>query len=118
MSETNDYPNCDHAGSSDKRVVRKPCPACGPEGTDIRFGGHERSWFCETCGMSGPEKDPDGTKWDALPRRWTPRKGAAVLVRVGRDQWVEGMYHSTVNGKHSVAIDLEMYDEIRPIEEA
>jgi hypothetical protein len=48
----------------------KPCPACG--GKAARFalypdGGPVTR--CCSCRMNGPVDDPDGAKWNALPRR-------------------------------------------------
>lgn len=47
----------------------KPCPACG--GTDVRVAGSQMQYVtCSNgqCHLDGPIRDPDGTKWNALPR--------------------------------------------------
>jgi hypothetical protein len=48
----------------------KPCPNCGSSqifrGTDTYKLKHE---YCDDCGLTGPRDDPDGKKWDSLPRR-------------------------------------------------
>jgi hypothetical protein len=48
----------------------KPCPNCGSSqifrGTDTYKLKHE---YCDDCGLTGPRDDPDGLKWDSLPRR-------------------------------------------------
>ena len=43
----------------------KPCPACGRETVEKRS-----SWVgCPSCSLEGPARDPNGEKWNALPRR-------------------------------------------------
>lgn len=50
----------------------KPCPACG---ADAYFDG--TLVVCSNkpeCWLMGPNDDPDGAKWNALPRRAAARK--------------------------------------------
>ena len=56
----------------------KPCPACGRESailvpTDVVYCGNFE------CRMKGPERDHDGSKWNALPR--LPREGKNTMSK-------------------------------------
>lgn len=46
----------------------KPCPACG-EKKALYLGRLDQVQCCGDCCMIGPKDDPDGAKWNALPRR-------------------------------------------------
>lgn len=79
---------------------REKCPYCGKtEHTIFTNGGY---WRCSNygegrgCGMSGPDDDKDGTKWDALSRAvWGSReeierlKRELGLWRTGAADWRE-----------------------------
>ena len=45
----------------------KPCPACGTAAEIIDLAA--RCGRRVSCGVRGPNLDPDGAKWNALPRR-------------------------------------------------
>ena len=47
-------------------IELKPCPVCYGRA----YQGCDRAWCINTrCRVDGPTNDPDGTKWDAMPRR-------------------------------------------------
>lgn len=50
----------------------KPCPACGRQ--PVLLSGH--AWACPNgrCEVVGTRDDPDGAKWNALPRRGTGKE--------------------------------------------
>lgn len=48
-------------------VKLKSCPACG--GHARMVGENFVSCLKDQCDMMGPSNDPDGAKWNALPRR-------------------------------------------------
>lgn len=49
-------------------VKLKPCPACGGGANHFEMcGGFEAC--SDGCGLCGPDNDPDGAKWNDLPRR-------------------------------------------------
>lgn len=59
-----------------KKPTLKPCPACG---NNAMFASNKDWVFCTNyveCHLVGPNNDPDGRKWNAMPRRRTKQKRA------------------------------------------
>jgi reverse gyrase len=48
-------------------MTLKPCPNCG--GTKTRNYCLSTGLTCSDCGMRGPDEDPNGSKWNSLPRQ-------------------------------------------------
>jgi len=46
----------------------KPCPNCGSEAITPP-AKYDHYANCRDCGVFGPHHDPDGEKWNAMPRR-------------------------------------------------
>lgn len=51
----------------------KPCPACGGDAWRRPVG--YASCSSAGCHLIGPDHDPDGAKWNALPRRTDASQG-------------------------------------------
>jgi hypothetical protein len=54
-------------------MTLKPCPACHDPNPIHYKGGEYGRCANEKCQLEGPKGDPDGAKWNALPRidqRW------------------------------------------------
>jgi hypothetical protein len=49
-------------------MTLKPCPACGHKEPYLSKGYEIVKCQNFDCGMEGPRSDPDGAKWNALPR--------------------------------------------------
>lgn len=43
----------------------KPCPSC----ESVRLEQAGDFVVCNNCGLWGPEQDPNGHKWNSIPRR-------------------------------------------------
>lgn len=66
----------------------KPCPACGGDAYNTA-----QVVYCistSKCGVVGPWNDPDGAKWNALPRRTDASQGmdgfelvARAIIQIG-----------------------------------
>lgn len=51
----------------------KPCPFCGSTELGHYTDDVQTPWVeCFVCEATGPEDDPDGTKWNAAPRPGDP----------------------------------------------
>jgi len=57
----------------------KPCPACGAKA--VQYSNYAECSNSD-CGRTGPWDDPDGAKWNAIPRREesTAQRGPAIAV--------------------------------------
>jgi hypothetical protein len=51
-----------------KPLKYEPCPHCGKK--MVEFSTMCLGYiFCPRCGLLGPDNDPQGKKWNSLPRR-------------------------------------------------
>jgi hypothetical protein len=67
-----------------------PCPACGGE---AKQGSSYVGCSNLACALFGPNFDPEGAKWNALPRRTTQKPiadGKTVRVRIPVQRNVSG----------------------------
>ena len=84
-----------------------PCPVCGGE---ARQDSNEFV-FCrdDDCGMMGPNFDPTGEKWNALPRRemYPPAAAFDRGVAKERQRWIDAVWAQQVHGNKDSRIDYE-----------
>lgn len=66
--------------------VLRPCPACGADAKkEDLFGDDYVHCSDEDCELCGPSGDPDGAKWNALPRREANPEAPELPKRISAD---------------------------------
>lgn len=60
----------------------KPCPFCGSEEICLNDTVAPDYVTCIDCGTDGPLADPDGSKWNAAPRREENNKAIQALKMI------------------------------------